>query len=76
MKGYVFVGWSLREAQTEAVRRGIKVQSIIPTTPPRQTGEEGIPYVIQERWRDEKAVSWVVGRRLLGKEVYSNGLYD
>jgi phosphatidylserine/phosphatidylglycerophosphate/cardiolipin synthase-like enzyme len=76
MKSYVFVGLSLHDAQTEAARRGINVQSIIPTMAPRQTGEEGIPYVIQERWSDEKSVAWVVGRRLLGKEVYSNGLYD
>jgi len=66
MKNYLFVGLPLNEAYAEAEHRGIHVEAVRQTAAVKSKGEQGLPYVIQERWIDEHSVILVFGQRLIG----------
>lgn len=66
MKNYLFVGLPLNEAHAEAEHRGIHVKAVRQTAAVKSKGEQGLPYVIQERWIDEHSVILVFGQRLIG----------
>lgn len=68
MKKYVFVGWPIHEAQSEAVRCGIHVETIKETAEPKNSTGKGISYVIQERWVDAQTVIFISGLRLIGEQ--------
>ncbi|HBS59553.1 MAG: hypothetical protein AAGU23_11610 [Bacillota bacterium] len=72
MKNYVFVGLPLNEAHAEAAHRGIRVEAVRETAAVKNKGEQGLPYVIQERWIDEQSVILVSGQRLSGGQ---EGIY-
>jgi hypothetical protein len=73
MENYVFVGWPVNEAQSEAVCRGIHVDTILETAAAKNSGGVGIPYVIQERWIDAHKVVFISGLRLIGEQERIGG---
>lgn len=73
MNDYVFVGWPVHEAQSQAEFRGIHVQAVMETAAPKNNIGKGIPYVIQERWVDAHTVIFISGLRLLGEQEQIEG---
>lgn len=73
MGNYVFIGWPVNEAQSEAICRGIHVETIVETAAVNNRGGIGIPYVIQERWIDAHNVVFISGLRLLGEQERMGG---
>lgn len=70
MRTYRFVGWPLADAQREALRTGVTIQSVEMTTSSKIPEDaSGAPYIIQERWIGDQAVAWVTGMRFMGKGI-------
>lgn len=68
MNDYVFIGWQVNEAQSEAASRGIHVEDVVETAAVKRVVSRGIPYVIQERWIDTHKVIFISGLRLIGEQ--------
>ena len=66
MKNYVFVGLPLKEAHAVAEYRGIHIAAVWQTAAVKSKGEQGLPYIIQERWIDKHSVILISGQRLIG----------